>query len=143
MNDRKLAANIQGEGLEGFSNLRMAGDVVLLVFESSDALNRVKKDKCDALEKWAKIQILTPNLSRINDSFELQVRSKCFKIHVAETKPVFSPSSLFFYDEMDTSDSKRVMEDNSINEFHEGDSKARDFEDVLSSSDQSNSVVAR
>ncbi|KAK8504952.1 hypothetical protein V6N12_058048 [Hibiscus sabdariffa] len=37
---------------------------------------------------------------------------------------------------MDTSDSKRVMEDNSINEFHEGDSKARDFEDVLSSSDQ-------
>ncbi|KAK8504953.1 hypothetical protein V6N12_058049 [Hibiscus sabdariffa] len=52
MNDRKLAANIQGEGLEGFSNLRMAGDVVLLVFESSDALNRVKKDKCDALEKW-------------------------------------------------------------------------------------------
>ncbi|KAK8625995.1 hypothetical protein V6N13_133650 [Hibiscus sabdariffa] len=84
MNDRKLAANIQGEGLEGFSNLRMA-----------------------------------------------------------ETKPVFSPSSLFFYDEMDTSDSKRVMEDNSINEFHEGDSKARDFEDVLSSSDQSNSVVAR
>ncbi|KAL4334539.1 hypothetical protein GQ457_07G008570 [Hibiscus cannabinus] len=52
MNDRKLAANIQGEGLEGFWNLRMAGDVVLLIFESSDALNRVQKDKGDALEKW-------------------------------------------------------------------------------------------
>ncbi|KAE8702505.1 hypothetical protein F3Y22_tig00110482pilonHSYRG00200 [Hibiscus syriacus] len=47
-----LANQIQAKGLAGFTLMRAAGNVVLMVFEDSNSLRNVKDDKLETLAKW-------------------------------------------------------------------------------------------
>ncbi|KAE8729357.1 hypothetical protein F3Y22_tig00003721pilonHSYRG00352 [Hibiscus syriacus] len=47
-----LANQIQAKGLAGFTLMRAAGNVVLMVFEDSDLLRSVKEDKLETLAEW-------------------------------------------------------------------------------------------
>ncbi|KAE8718366.1 hypothetical protein F3Y22_tig00110015pilonHSYRG00250 [Hibiscus syriacus] len=47
-----LANQMQAKGLAGFTLMRAAGNVVLMVFEDSDLLRSVKEDKLETLAEW-------------------------------------------------------------------------------------------
>ncbi|KAE8690067.1 hypothetical protein F3Y22_tig00110928pilonHSYRG00003 [Hibiscus syriacus] len=47
-----LANQMQAKGLAGFTLMRAAGNVVLMVLKNSDSLRSVKDDKLETLAKW-------------------------------------------------------------------------------------------
>ncbi|KAE8701768.1 hypothetical protein F3Y22_tig00110505pilonHSYRG00103 [Hibiscus syriacus] len=58
-----LASQMQDKGLNGFSLMRAAGNVVLMIFEDSDTLRRVKNEKSETLAGWfSRVKVWSENL---------------------------------------------------------------------------------